>query len=302
MAHSQGYNASGQFLEEASAIDQGIKKIQDNIGRIQMLQTYIIVSTSDQQADTHRKEREGLMTETKNLLFELKDRIKKIQYENARLPKNDLNLNIRKQRHEVLHEKFTNVLEEYRNVEDEYMRHQKDRMARQYRVVNPEANQQEIDDYLANPSGQSVFQQAVIRTGEAKAALAEVQKRHGDIKQIEQTISELASLFSEMQLQVEEQDPVLASVEEDVTETLVKIEKAGDALTHANKDAIKARKKKWILLGIISFIVFIIVVIIIFQFRHKSSDSSAPPATTTTITATSNTLATPTPTSTLSPP
>lgn len=225
MAHSQEYNASGQFLEEASAIDQGIKKIQDNIERIQELQTHILISTSDQQADTPGKERESLITETKNSLFELKDRIKKIQYENARLPKNDPNLKIRKQRHEVLHEKFTNVLEDYRNVEDTYMRQQKERMARQYRVVNPEANQQEIDDYLDNPSGQSIFQQAVIRTGEAKTALAEVQKRHGDIKQIEQTISELASLFSEMQLQVEEQDPVLASVEEEVTETLVKIEK-----------------------------------------------------------------------------
>jgi syntaxin 1B/2/3 len=224
MAHSPGFNASGQFLEEASAIDQGIQKIQSNIDRIQTLQTHILVSTSYQQEDIHGKERESLIIETKNLLFELKDRIKKIQHENFRLPKNDPNISLRKQRHEYLHEKFTNVLDEYRNVEDTYMRQQKERMARQYRVVNPEANQQEIDDYLTNPSDQPVFQQAVIRTGEAKAALAEVQKRHGDIKQIEQTISELASLFSEMQLQVEEQDPVLASVEEAVTETLVKVE------------------------------------------------------------------------------
>jgi syntaxin 1B/2/3 len=220
-----GFNASGQFLVETSAIDEGIQKVVTNIDRIQTLQTHILVSTSIQQEDASGNERENLIAETKNLLFELKDRIKKIGHENARLPKNDLNLSLRKQRYEYLHEKFTNVLNEYRNVEDTYMRQQKERMARQYRVVNPEANQQEIDDYLANPSGQQVFQQAVIRTGEAKAALAEVQKRHSDIKQIEQTISELVTLFREMQLQVEEQDSVLVSIEDEVTDTLVKVEK-----------------------------------------------------------------------------
>ncbi|RIA82918.1 t-SNARE [Glomus cerebriforme] len=298
MTHTQGFNASGQFLEETSVIDQGIQKIQSNIDRIQVLQTHILVSTSNQQEDTPGRERETLIAETKNLLFEFKDRIKKIEYENIRLPKNDPNLSLRKQRHEFLHEKFTNVLDEYRNVEDTYMRQQKERMARQYRVVNPEANQQEIDDYLANPSGQPVFQQAVIRSGEAKAALAEVQKRHSDIKQIEQTISELATLFSEMQLQVEAQDSVLASVEEEVTETLVKVEKANEDLTYANKSARDARKKKWILLGIISFIAFIIVVVIILQFsKYKSVN----PASASTPTSTPTSTKQPSSTSTLSP-
>ncbi len=225
MAYTQGFDPSGQFLEETSAIEQGIQRVQSNIDRIQMLQSHILVSTSTLIEDKYEEERENLIAETKNLLFEFKERIKKIEHENARLPKSDTNLSLRKQRHEYLHEKFTNVLDEYRNVETTYMRQQKERMARQYRVVNPEANQQEIDDYLANPSDQPVFQQAVIRSGEAKAALAEVQKRHGDIKQIEQTISELATLFREMQLKVEEQDSVLVSVGEDVNETLVKVEK-----------------------------------------------------------------------------
>ena len=67
-------------------------------------------------------------------------------------------------------------------------------------------------------------------------------------------------------------------------------------LTHANESAKGARKKKWILFGIISFIAFIIVVVIIFQFSNKSFNSAS--ATTSPTPAT--TSPTPIPTSTVS--
>jgi len=251
-----------QFLDEVSDVEKSINVIKVNIERIQELQTQILVSTSSGQEDYHEKERNSLMVSTKDLLFKTKDRIKKIEYENIRLPSSDSNLILRKQRHNFLHEKFTNILEEYRRSEDAYVRQQKERMARQYRVVNPDANQQEIDDYLSNPSGQPVFQQALLQA-EAKNALADVKKRHGDIKQIEQTIFELASLFREMQLQVEEQDSVLVSVEDSVTESLVKIEIASSDIEIAHKSSLEARKKKWILFGIAAVIILIIIIVII---------------------------------------
>jgi hypothetical protein len=58
-------------------------------------------------------------------------------------------------------------------------------------------------------------------------------------------------------------------------------------LTKANESARGARKKKWILFGIISFIVFIIVVVIIFKFSNNKSSAPAttsPTPATTTIT------------------
>ncbi|CAJ0638437.1 7733_t:CDS:2 [Entrophospora sp. SA101] len=271
---SQDYNASGQFLEETSSIEYSINIIQKNIERIQMLQTHILVSTSIQQEDSSNKEREELILNTKNILFEIKNRIKKIEYENVKLPKNDPNVSLRKQRYEYLKEKFTNVLEEYRGVEDIYMRQQKERTARQYRVVNPEATQSEIDNYLSDPSSQPLFQQALIHTGEAHAAFAEVQKRHNDIKQIEKTIEELANLFREMHLQVEEQDSVLVSVEESVEETLINTKQS--FIEKANESAVQARKKKWICLGITFVLLVIMIIVIIIQFGSKEAIKSSP--------------------------
>ncbi|CAG8627689.1 10348_t:CDS:1, partial [Acaulospora morrowiae] len=126
--------STSQFLEEISDIERSTDFIKANIGRIQELQKQILGSTSSDQESNYENERNSLMVYTKDLLFKTKDRIKRIEYENVRLPPTDPNLILRKQRHEFLREKFTNILEEYRGAEDAYMRQQKERMGRQYRV------------------------------------------------------------------------------------------------------------------------------------------------------------------------
>lgn len=214
-----------EFLQDVSSVEGSINTVQGNIDRIKTIQSQILGSTSLQQESSYGDERNAIFAETKELLFEIKDRIKKIERENARLSMTNTDIHLRKQRSEFLRDKFTRVLEDYRSAEDNYMKQQKERMLRQFRVVNPDASQEEIDEYLANPSGQPVFQQALTRTDKAKDALAYVKQRHDDIKMIEQTIGELATLFRELQLEIETQDTVLAEVEESVVETAVKIEK-----------------------------------------------------------------------------
>ncbi|CAG8539693.1 17151_t:CDS:2 [Dentiscutata erythropus] len=258
------------FLEETNSIEDNISAIQQNISRIQELQTHILGSTSSMQEDVLNKERSILMDNTKSLLFQIKDRIKKIENENSRLPKTDSTIDLRKRRHIHLHDKFNRVLDEYRGIEDTYMKLQKDRIIRQYKIVNPAATQDEIDDYVSNSSNQPVFQHT-LRTGEARTALAEVQKRHGDIKQIESTISELAALFTEMQLQVESQDPVIQDIEKSTEEITTKLEQANKDIEEARKSSQGSRKKKWILFGVIFVVILIIVVIIIAQLPKQTN-------------------------------
>ncbi|CAG8450174.1 12741_t:CDS:2 [Ambispora leptoticha] len=226
MASKTHPEPNNSFLVEISQIEQSINDIQKNISLIKNLQDQLLISTSAYQARSFASQRDDLLNSTRTLLINVKDRIKKIEYENTRIPSTNPEFGLRKQRHQYLKEKFTNILDDYRGLEDQYMRQHMERLARQYRVVNPEATEAEISDYLSNPSNEPVFQTALLRSGEAREALAEVQKRHEDIKQIEATITELAQLFQEMQLQVEAQDEVLVAVEENVDVTLIKTEKA----------------------------------------------------------------------------
>ncbi|KAG9296861.1 hypothetical protein G9A89_006816 [Geosiphon pyriformis] len=288
---SKTHPEAPSFLTQMSEIDENISNIQKNISRIHDLQTQLLTSTSNYQSRSFNEERELKLQETKTLLFGVKDRIKKIEYENLKISQSDPEYRLRRERVAFIKEKFTNVLEEYRGVEDQYMHQHKERLARQYRVVNPEATQAEIDGYLNNPSSsQGIFQNALLR-GEAREAYEEVQKRHEDIKQIEQTIAELAQLFQDMQLQVEAQDEVLVNVQENVGITLVKLETAGEQLQIATDLATAARKKKWILFGIIFTIITIIAIILAIKLSGGSKNNGS-----TQVITTSAPNPTPTPT------
>lgn len=71
------------------------------------------------------------------------------------------------------------------------------------------------------------------RQGQSKAVLSEVQKRHSDIKQIEQTIVELHQLFMDMQMMIEQQGQTLDNVEVNAQDTAVHIEEGNKQLHKA---------------------------------------------------------------------
>ncbi|CAB4425582.1 t-SNARE [Rhizophagus irregularis] len=274
----------GGFLSETTEIEQRITDAKSNITRIQEFQGQILNSTSTSTSNSAARERENIIANTRNLLIECKDRVKKIQYENARVPSSDPNFGIRQQRYEYLRTKLSNVLEEYRQVESDFMKQTKDRMARQYKVVNPNATQQEIDDYVSNSDSEPIFQHAILKTNEAKNALEEVQKRHEDIKNIENTIAELAALFQELHLQVEAQDQTIINIEQNAETIAEKTEQTTQELGKATLLAKAARKKKWICLVIFILIIIIIVIVIITQLPQIRGDNSQSNNTNKTVT------------------
>ncbi|CAG8637028.1 7557_t:CDS:1, partial [Paraglomus occultum] len=232
--------SSGGFFED---IERDLGTIQNNIRTINSLQTSILSSTSTYQESQTSTQRDALVAQTRKLVLGVRDRLKNIATENARWPPTDPNLQLRRQRHAFLSEKFSRILDEYRTLEGGYMKQQKARMARQYKVVNPQATQAEIDNYVANSSNEPIFQQALAQTGAARDALVEVRKRHDDIKQIESTIAELAQLFEEMQFLVDQQDAVVVDIEQHVESTVGKIDNAQEQLDKARASALSARKK-----------------------------------------------------------
>ncbi len=80
-----------------------------------------------------------------------------------------------------------------------------------------------------------MFSQALLnsnRHGEARGALREVQERHEDIKRIERTITELAQLFNEMSILVDEQDDALNVIQEQGAQVETDMQQG---LQHTNK-------------------------------------------------------------------
>jgi len=83
------------------------------------------------------------------------------------------------------------------------------------------------------------------RYGDARGALREIQERNNDIKKIEKTLTELAQMFNEMSMLVEQQDENIVAIETSAAQVNTDME---GGLKHTEEAVVKARKarrKKW---------------------------------------------------------
>jgi syntaxin 1B/2/3 len=262
------------FISESWLIEKELDAILSNISNIQSTQTQIAIATSKRQEISLISSRDLIMDTTRNLLNETKNRIKSLELQDIRINRTSItseDVELRRQRITHLKEKFVTCLQTYRNIENIYMKQQKERLSRQYKIVYPDAKDEEIDDYLKNPTDQPVFlTNRRSSLNDSKNVLDEVNKRHHDIKKIEQTIAELVVLFEEIQLEVELQDEIIISITDEVKivetvtrEAKVEIEKAEEVVK-------SSRKFKWLcaLFTLIIFSVIILIVILITNKHH----------------------------------
>lgn len=252
------------FISETRLIEKDLDEINSNISNIQNTQTQISISTSKKQEATLISYRDSIMDSTRSKLNEAKIRIKSLEIQDLRINRSSAtseDVELRKQRIVHLREKFISCLQTYRNIEGAYMKQQKERLSRQYRIVYPDANDDEIEEYLRYPTDQPVFHSRRSIT-DSKHVLDEVNKRHHDIKKIEKTISELVDLFEEIRFQVELKDDIIIQINDDVNAVEMTTRVVVNEVEKAQELAKDTRKKKWTLLLIILIIIIIILIIL----------------------------------------
>jgi syntaxin 1B/2/3 len=102
---------------------------------------------------------ESIITQTQVLNTSIKDQIKFLETDAARSGRNN---NIKNSQVGQLKTSFKKQLEEYRNEEASYERRYREQIARQYRIVNPEATDAEVQEASnADWGNEGVFQTAV---------------------------------------------------------------------------------------------------------------------------------------------
>jgi syntaxin 1B/2/3 len=253
-----------------SSISESIREIQNNVSQIEELHARTLGTISEDSSTKNHLD--NLVLNTRSIANDIKTRIKSIEAMNARLPPTTSDLNVRKAQAAALRKKFMETIQNYQQVEFQNRQKHRQRMERQYRIVKPDATQEEIEQVLDNDGGNQVFAQSLmqsVRFGDARAALAEVQQRHDDIKKIEKTIEELANLFQEMNLIVDQQDVAIEHIENEAIQITndmeAGVQHVGKALEHAKS----ARKKKWICLLIVIILLAIIAAVIYFFVVKK---------------------------------
>ena len=170
-----------------------------------------------------------------------------------------------KTQQQKLRQNFLDFIGAYQDMEFGFREKYKKRVERQLKIVHPKATPAEISDMVDSQESQQLFGQQAMKSqrhGETRAALDEVEKRHGDLMQIEKTVIELHELFTEMTQLIQQQGEVLDDIETHVANTVTYTEQANQEIDKAIEHRISTRKKLWCCL-FLGFILLIVVGLVI---------------------------------------
>ncbi|KAF5350738.1 hypothetical protein D9758_010396 [Tetrapyrgos nigripes] len=159
--------------------------------------------------------------------------------------------------------KFMEAIQEYQGVEQEFNARSRDTVARQYKIVRPEATPEEVKEVISgNVNGQQIFAEATLasssRYAETRAAYREVQECQEDIIKVERTIAELVQLYRDMAYLIEEQDVPITEAENHAIEVEENVVKGKEQTEKAVNSAHRARRMR-----IILFWLFVLVLLVV---------------------------------------
>ncbi|CAG8792290.1 1315_t:CDS:2, partial [Acaulospora morrowiae] len=115
-----------------SKIQDMIRQIQENIGRIDDLHARSLGTIKEEEES--KQKLEGYTSNTKQLLVQVKDKIRKLESLNLGLPPTSGDLEVRKAQTANLRQKFLETLQSYQNIEYQNRQKFRARMERQYKI------------------------------------------------------------------------------------------------------------------------------------------------------------------------
>mmetsp|Transcript_13304 Transcript_13304/g.34876 ORF Transcript_13304/g.34876 Transcript_13304/m.34876 type:complete len:254 (+) Transcript_13304:276-1037(+) len=244
-----------------------MSKIRTNINLIEQKHSQAITAISAGKSGDDSHDLEKLMDEVQQNSVEIRTKLKQMDKDNKQyLQTGDASSSesrIRINMHGTLTRKFVDLMSNYQEVQTKYKNKYKERVERQYKIVNPSASADEVERALENPN--NIFADQIKSAGHAAAknALADIQEKHQDILRLEASINELYQLFADMAVLVETQGELLNSIEYNVQQASAYTAKGVTELQKAKEYQKKARKKKCCLLLILVIVLVVVVALVL---------------------------------------
>ncbi|KFH73670.1 hypothetical protein MVEG_00884 [Podila verticillata NRRL 6337] len=248
-----------QFFQETEVISGKIQQFQSNINEVDQLFAQNLNARLDQDGT---KLLETKTRAANTLSGEIYDRLRVLTESNRRVHTKE-EFDRRKLRTSTLSKQFKDAVSRFQNIQYQNGQKSKETVARQYRIANPSATEEDIRRLVDEDQGgvftQQLLQQA--RGQQALTALSNVQSRQRELHQLQESVVELAQLYKQLEHLISDQDLTFQQIEESVIKSESDIEKGRFEVDNALILGLSARKKKWIALGIVVLIIIIILII-----------------------------------------
>jgi len=263
------------FQREVDEIDDNIKQVKLTVDDLDKLQKRSVSVTSESESAGIEKQLENLTQKSNQLTNLVSQQLQDMQKSFAGMP-NDGNMMIRRNQHSALTRKFMALLTEYQNAQKRNRDAARDRFARQYRIANPNATADDVNDALNVSGSQSVFSNQLLeqtRNQRARQALQQAEERHRDIERIGDNISDIQQLFFTLQHMIEQQSETLDTIETNVNTAATDVVRADQSLSKAVESARAARRKRWCLFFTLLIIIAVVIIALLIYFLPKQSST-----------------------------
>ncbi|KAK1756401.1 putative snare domain-protein [Echria macrotheca] len=180
--------------------------------------------------------------------------------------------NQKKRQTESLNAEFRSVVRQILAEETSFREKRRDAAARQYRVVYPDASEDEVRravDGDVDSEGGQIFQGALrsTRQTQATSALGAARSRQNELQRLEQSITELTRLFQDLEAFVVLDEPKLQAIEYNAQQADQDISKGNEQIVVATHSALNRRRLKWWCLGVCVAIVVVVAIIILIWLK-----------------------------------
>lgn len=138
------------FFSEITYLNEAIESVNANIAKIEGLHQRSLTDIDEQNTQQTQRQMEAISAETSQLNQQIVRRIRDLKSKHRS-----------QQQVSVVERKFKETLNRYRMVEKSFADRAREQMARQYRIVQPDATEEEVRAACEDGQGQQVFSQAV---------------------------------------------------------------------------------------------------------------------------------------------
>ncbi|KAJ6440537.1 t-SNARE protein [Purpureocillium lavendulum] len=250
--------SQADFLDRVTTLRNNIRGLTTDIDTIGQLHQRTLSSTDGNA----RQQLTNYVEQTRSRNQAITEEIKSLELDVKKTHGPDLNT--KKPQFESLRTFFKSELDKYHSVERDFEHRYRDQIARQYRIVNPDATEDEVQEAAqADWGNEGVFQTAMEqlrtnRTAQASSLLGNVRARHNELTQIEHTLAELGELYQRLAEEVIVHEDRIDAAETNAQKTVENIEEGNAQVKKASDHARRARKLKWWCFFIVCLIILAI--------------------------------------------
>jgi len=258
------------FLSRVEDLNIAIANITENTDKLKTIQKKILCEPSQQERQKLIVIQNDLIHDNKVVGRKIQKQIKEEQQKLSKLARDESNLNdinIRNTQIQSLGKRFLDIWTEYNNSQIEFREKNKKALLKNIKITDPNStiSVEEIEEKL-DAGDVTVLSSIIKESAQAKDDLKMLENRHAEMLKLEKGITEIHEMFLDLSNMVNLQGEAVDRIETRVGDAQMHVEEGREQLKQAKKKQKAARRKKFILAGIIAGVSLIVLLIIIFSF------------------------------------